>query len=82
LTIGLSREVATEGIRVNAVRVGLVDTELHARSGQPNRVQNAISKVPMGRPADASEVAAAILWLASDEASFVTGAILDVAGGG
>lgn len=82
LTVGLAKEVVGEAIRVNAVRVGLVDTELHARAGQPDEISKATARVPMRRAADPSEIAAAILWLASGEASFVTGAILDVAGGG
>ncbi|MFI5316871.1 MAG: SDR family oxidoreductase [Myxococcota bacterium] len=81
LTIGLAREVAAEGIRVNAVRPGFIYTELHARGGEPARVDRLAPAVPMQRGGDPSEVAQAVLWLLSDEASYVTGAILDVAGG-
>lgn len=80
-TLGLSKEVATEGIRVNAVRPGLIYTELHASSGQPDRVDTLKVNVPMQRGGSAKEVAEAILWLLSDESSYVTGALLDVAGG-
>lgn len=81
MTVGLTREVAAEGIRVNAVRPGYIYTNLHARGGEPNRVERLKSSVPMQRGGNPEEVAAAILWLLSDEASFVTGSILDVAGG-
>ena len=81
LTIGLAKEVAAEGVRVNAVRPGFIHTELHARGGEPGRVERLKSSVPMQRGGDPSEVANAVLWLLSDEASYVTGAILDVAGG-
>lgn len=80
-TIGLAREVATEGIRVNAVRPGIITTEIHASGGVPDRVDRMKQFVPMKRGGSAREVAAAILWLASDEASYVTGSIVDVAGG-
>jgi NAD(P)-dependent dehydrogenase (short-subunit alcohol dehydrogenase family) len=80
-TIGLAKEVAAEGIRVNAVNPGLIDTELHAAAGMPDRVARGAAGVPMGRGGTAEEVAAAIAWLCSDEASFVTGAIVDVTGG-
>jgi NAD(P)-dependent dehydrogenase (short-subunit alcohol dehydrogenase family) len=81
LTVGLAREVAEEGIRVNAVRAGFTYTEIHASGGEPNRVDRVKESVPMKRGATAEEVARAILWLLSDEASYSTGAILDVTGG-
>ena len=82
LTAGLAREVATEGIRVNAVRPGLIDTEIHADGGDPERVAKAPQIVPMKRAGQAEEVARAILWLASEAASsYTTGAVLDVTGG-
>jgi NAD(P)-dependent dehydrogenase (short-subunit alcohol dehydrogenase family) len=81
LTLGLAREVAAEGVRVNAVRPGFIYTALHARGGEPNRVDRLKDAVPMRRGGEPEEVAAAVLWLLSDEASYVTGAILDVAGG-
>jgi NAD(P)-dependent dehydrogenase (short-subunit alcohol dehydrogenase family) len=80
-TIGLAKEVAAEGIRVNAVRPGLIYTEIHARGGEPNRVERVKGSVPMQRGGQPEEVARAILWLLSDEASYTTGAILDVTGG-
>jgi len=81
MTIGLSKEVAAEGIRVNAVRPGLIVTDIHAAGGEPGRVARMQSSVPMGRGGMPDEVATAILWLLSDEASFTTGAIIDVCGG-
>jgi NAD(P)-dependent dehydrogenase (short-subunit alcohol dehydrogenase family) len=81
MTLGLAREVATEGIRVNAVRAGHIYTELHASGGEPNRVERVKSQVPMGRGGRPEEVARAILWLLSPQASYTTGALLDVAGG-
>lgn len=81
ITIGLSREVAAEGIRVNAVSPGLIETELHARAGLPDRVARLSPGVPLGRPGTAEEVAEAVLWLLSGAASYVTGAILPVSGG-
>ena len=81
MTIGLARELAAEGIRVNAVRPGFTYTEIHANGGEPNRVDRVKSRVPMQRGGTPEEVAGAILWLLSDEASFTTGAILDVTGG-
>jgi NAD(P)-dependent dehydrogenase (short-subunit alcohol dehydrogenase family) len=81
LTIGLAKEVAGEGIRVNAVRPGFIYTEFHASGGEPNRVDRVKASVPMKRGGSADEVAKAILWLLSEEASFTTGAFIDVAGG-
>ncbi|WP_226804031.1 SDR family oxidoreductase [Amylibacter sp. SFDW26] len=81
LTIGLSKELAEKNIRVNAVRPGLVETEIHARNGQPDRAQRLGKQVPMARPGTAEEVAEAIVWLCSDAASYSTGTIIDVAGG-
>jgi NAD(P)-dependent dehydrogenase (short-subunit alcohol dehydrogenase family) len=81
LTIGLAREVAEEGIRVNAVRPGIIYTDIHASGGVPDRVDRMKDAVPMRRGGQATEVAAAVLWLLSDEASYVTGAIIDVTGG-
>ncbi|HXO19012.1 MAG TPA: SDR family oxidoreductase [Thermoanaerobaculia bacterium] len=80
-TIGLAREVAEEGIRVNAVRPGLTYTEIHALGGDPNRVDRVKDRVPMIRGAQPEEIANAILWLLSAEAAYATGAILDVSGG-
>src|SRR5688572_24569691 len=80
-TIGLAKEVATEGIRVNAVLAGHIYTELHASGGEPDRVERVKAQVPMGRGGQPEEVARAILWLLSEEASYTTGALVDVAGG-
>jgi NAD(P)-dependent dehydrogenase (short-subunit alcohol dehydrogenase family) len=80
-TIGLAKEVALEGIRVNAVRPGVIYTDMHASGGEPQRVDRVKAAVPMQRGGQAEEVARAILWLLSDEASYVTGACLDVTGG-
>jgi NAD(P)-dependent dehydrogenase (short-subunit alcohol dehydrogenase family) len=80
-TIGLAREVATEGIRVNAVRPGIIDTDIHASGGQPGRPAAMRQFIPMQREGFADEVAHAMLWLLSDEASYTTGALLDVSGG-
>ena len=80
-TGGLARELAAEGVRVNAVRPGMIDTEIHAAGGDPQRMTKAKDIVPMKRPGEAEEVARAILWLASDAASYTTGAVLDVSGG-
>ena len=81
MTLGLAREVATEGIRVNAVRPGIIDTEIHASGGLPDRARQVAPQVPMQRAGSADEVAQAIVWLLSDEASYTTGAVLDVTGG-
>jgi NAD(P)-dependent dehydrogenase (short-subunit alcohol dehydrogenase family) len=80
-TVGLAREVAQEGIRVNAVRPGIIDTDIHASGGQPERAQQSSALIPMQRPGTAEEVAAAVVWLLSNEARYTTGAILDVSGG-
>jgi NAD(P)-dependent dehydrogenase (short-subunit alcohol dehydrogenase family) len=80
-TLGLAREVATEGVRVNAVRPGIIDTEIHASGGQPDRVAQSMALMPMRRAGTAEEVARAIVWLLSDEASYTTGSVLDVTGG-
>ncbi len=81
MTIGLAREVAGEGIRVNGVRAGIIYTEIHADGGEPGRVDRLGSDLPMQRGGDAIEVARAILWLLSDEASYSTASFIDVAGG-
>jgi NAD(P)-dependent dehydrogenase (short-subunit alcohol dehydrogenase family) len=80
-TVGLAREVATEGVRVNAVRPGIITTEIHAASGDANRAWSSVDLIPMRRPGTAEEVAGAICWLLSDAASYVTGAVIDVTGG-
>jgi NAD(P)-dependent dehydrogenase (short-subunit alcohol dehydrogenase family) len=80
-TLGLAREVATEGVRVNAIRPGIIDTDIHASGGQPERAKQLTPQIPMQRPGRADEIATAILWLLSDEASYTTGAVLDVTGG-
>ena len=80
-TVGLSRELAAEGIRVNAVRPGIIDTDIHASGGEPDRARQSVAVIPMGRPGTADEVAAAIAWLLSDAASYVTGSVIDVTGG-
>ena len=80
-TVGLGREVSAEGIRVAAVRPGLIDTEIHASGGEPDRAHRLAHMVPIKRAGTADEVANAIVWLISDKASYVTGAILDVSGG-
>jgi NAD(P)-dependent dehydrogenase (short-subunit alcohol dehydrogenase family) len=80
-TLGLAREVAAQGIRVNAVRPGIIDTDIHASGGLPDRAAQLAPQVPMQRAGSAAEVAAAIVWLLSDASSYTTGAVLDVAGG-
>jgi len=80
-TLGLAKELGAERVRVNAVRPGLIDTEIHASGGKPERATQLGATTPLGRAGSADEVAQAIVWLLSDEASYVTGALLDVAGG-
>ncbi|WP_293605900.1 SDR family oxidoreductase [Polaromonas sp. UBA4122] len=80
-TIGLAKEVAAEGIRVNAVRPGIIETEIHASGGLPDRARDLAPQVPMQRAGSALEVAQAIVWLLSEDSSYTTGAMLDVAGG-
>jgi NAD(P)-dependent dehydrogenase (short-subunit alcohol dehydrogenase family) len=81
MTLGLSKELAADGIRVNAVRPGFVHTEIHASGGEPNRIERLRDAIPLKRGGEPEEVAHAILWLLSDEASYATGALLDVSGG-
>lgn len=81
LTLGLAKELASTGIRVNAVRPGLIETEIHASGGQPDRAIRLGQTAPLGRPGTAEEVARSIAWLCSEDASYCTGAILDVTGG-
>jgi NAD(P)-dependent dehydrogenase (short-subunit alcohol dehydrogenase family) len=81
LTIGLAKELGPQGVRVNAVRPGLIETEIHASGGQPDRAHRLGASTPLGRAGRPEEVAAAIVWLLDDGASYTTGAILDVAGG-
>ena len=80
-TSGLAKEVATEGVRVNAIRPGIIDTDIHASGGTPDRAHQSASLIPMQRPGTADEIAQAIVWLLSDAASYTTGAIIDVSGG-
>ena len=80
-TLGLAREVAAEGVRVNAVRPGIIETEIHASGGQPDRAAQMAPLVPMRRAGSAEEVAEAIVWLLSDAASYITGAVIDATGG-
>jgi NAD(P)-dependent dehydrogenase (short-subunit alcohol dehydrogenase family) len=80
-TLGLAREVAAEGIRVNAIRPGIIDTDFHARGGDPGRAERLANSIPMRRVGTARECALAVLWLASAESGFCTGALLDVSGG-
>ena len=81
LTVGLARELAAEGVRVNAVAPGIVDTEIHAAAGQPDRATTAAARIPLGRAAQAEEITPAILWLLSPAAGYTTGAVIRVAGG-
>ncbi|WP_186121717.1 SDR family oxidoreductase [Burkholderia gladioli] len=81
LTLGLAKELAPHGVRVNAVRPGLIDTEIHASGGQPDRAARLGAQTPIGRPGRADEVAEAIVWLLGDTASYVTGTLVDVGGG-
>jgi NAD(P)-dependent dehydrogenase (short-subunit alcohol dehydrogenase family) len=81
LAIGLAKELAADGVRVNSVRPGLIDTEIHAKTGEPGRAFRVGATTPMGRPGTPEEVAEAIVWMLSPAASYVTGAILDVSGG-
>jgi len=80
-TLGLSKEVAAEGIRVNCVRPGVIHTDIHAKAGEPDRVARVASSIPMLRGGQPEEIAQAVLWLLSEEASYVTGALVDVGGG-
>lgn len=80
-TLGLAKEVATEGIRVNAVRPGIIYTDIHASGGEPNRVERVKASIPMQRGGYPEEIASAILWLISEQAAYTSGAILDVTGG-
>ena len=80
-TLGLAREVAAEGIRVNAVRPGIIDTDIHASGGLPDRARDLAPQVPMKRAGSADEVAAAVMWLLSDAASYTVGTVIDVTGG-
>jgi NAD(P)-dependent dehydrogenase (short-subunit alcohol dehydrogenase family) len=81
LTLGLAKEVGGEGVRVNAVRPGIIDTEIHARNDQADKPRRLVSSVPVGRVGSPDEVASAIYWLCTEAASYVTGAVLDVTGG-
>jgi NAD(P)-dependent dehydrogenase (short-subunit alcohol dehydrogenase family) len=81
LTVGLAKELGGEGVRVNAVRPGLIETDIHASGGQPDRARRLGAQTPLGRSGRAEEVAESIVWLLGEEASYVTGAILDVSGG-
>ncbi len=80
-TLGLAREVATEGVRVNAIRPGIIDTDIHASGGQPERARQLAPQIPMQRPGTGDEIAAMVVWLLSEEASYTTGAVIDITGG-
>lgn len=81
MTIGLAKEVAGENIRVNAVRPGIIHTAIHAKAGEPGRIERVKERIPLKRGGQPDEIAAAVLWLLSEEASYVTGAVIDVSGG-
>jgi NAD(P)-dependent dehydrogenase (short-subunit alcohol dehydrogenase family) len=81
MTVGIAKELAAEGIRVNGLRPGLIDTEIHASAGEPGRVARLMATVPLGRAGAAEDVAEAVLWLLSDASSYITGMTIDVAGG-
>ncbi|MCP5372497.1 MAG: SDR family oxidoreductase [Hyphomicrobiales bacterium] len=81
LTVGLAREVAREGVRVNAVAPGLVNTDIHGDAGRPDRAADNAPNIPLGRPGEAEEIAESILWLLSDAAAYCTGSVLTVSGG-
>ena len=81
LSIGLAKELASSNIRVNAVAPGTIDTTIHARAGEPDRAKRVAERIPMGRPGRPEEIADAVSWLMSDNASYVTGSVLHVAGG-
>ncbi|MFI6284699.1 SDR family NAD(P)-dependent oxidoreductase [Streptomyces sp. NPDC051018] len=81
LTVGLAKELAAGGVRVNAVSPGTVDTTIHARAGEPGRAGRVASRIPLGRPGRPQEIADAVSWLMSDGASYVTGAVVEVSGG-
>jgi NAD(P)-dependent dehydrogenase (short-subunit alcohol dehydrogenase family) len=81
MALGLSKELGREGVRVNAIRPGVIETEIHAAYGEPDRPYKIGASTPLGRPGTAGEIAEAIVWLLSDASSYVTGAIIDVAGG-
>lgn len=81
MTVGLAREIGIEGVRVNSVRPGVIETEIHASGGRPDRAAQLGPQTPLGRAGTAEEVAEAIVWLLSDAASYVNGAILNVSGG-
>lgn len=81
MTIGLAKEVAGEGIRVNAVRAGIIGTEMHASGGDPQRVERLGGSIPIGRAGDADDVARAVIWLLADQSSYTTGSFIDVSGG-